>query len=263
MTVRRLCLAVAVLVVGAVLAEAAPKKGKDSAAAAKTRQKLKQKVTVDYDDTPLKEIVRDLQDQFDKKLSFKIDTDHGVSNNIKLKCKATDKPLAFVLDKLLSPAQLGYVVVSAPKRSDPQNRLDGWILIKRGKERGFAAGEEAGGGQPAKDKDQAAEDKPGKDKKKAKDKAAKAKPKKAKPKKANADKDQKDAGEKGEDDPDKAEQLATAKLKLATNTMKNAKSSGSRRLMERAKKRYQELIDKYPNTTAAEKARAILKKLGK
>jgi hypothetical protein len=111
---------------------------KDTAAAAKTRAVLlKQKVTVEYADTPMSTIVSDLRDQV-KGLRIKLDNKGGVSNNRKLSFKATDKPLDEVLDEMFKKEMLGYVVISNEK--DPQ--YDGGLLFKVGTERGYVAGTE-------------------------------------------------------------------------------------------------------------------------
>jgi hypothetical protein len=245
--VRRLCLILAILAVCVVPCRAAPAKGKDSPAAANTRKKLKKKIDVEYKDTRLQDVTVDLKDKIGTALSFKISGD--VSKNLPITYSATGKPLEVILDEMLGKVQLGYVVVSAPDKKDPRNRLDGWILIKRGKERGYEAGT-----SPDEESDQP---KAKKGKKRPKGKVVR-KPPKKKVKAANG---QKDAGQKAEDDPEAAEKLAAAKLRLATITLKSARKSGNKRLLERAKQRLRELIDKHPMTKAAEEARAILKKL--
>ena len=149
---------------------------------------------------------------------------------------------------MLTKLRLGYVVISAPKASDRNNRIDGWIMIKRGKERGYAIGEEPGKDKQAKDTGD--EDNPPKDKKK-KDK--KGKDKKSTDKKKDGEDNKKD---KEQADPDKEEKDAAAKLKLA----KMFESDG---LKKSAITRYKDIIKQFPNTEAAKEARARLKKLEK
>ena len=72
---------VALLAVWAAVG-AADDRPKDSVAAANTRKKLKQKVTVDYKETRLRDVAADLQRQFDNRLSIKLDNEGGVSNNL-------------------------------------------------------------------------------------------------------------------------------------------------------------------------------------
>jgi hypothetical protein len=240
LTVRRFLGTFALLAVFAATFWAADKPKKDSPAAAATRKKLKRKVTVDYKDTRLRDVAVDLQNQFDNKLSIKLDNEGGVSNNITITYSATNKPLETILDEMFAKNQLGYVVVS-----DPKDRRDGFIIIKKGKQRGYEKSDE-----PSKDgssaKDKANTDKPAKDKP-AKDKDSATKDKPAK------DKSTKD---KGEEDPDKTEMVAAAKLSLAKMLQKAGK-------IDKAKDRYRDIIKMYPKTKAAEEARALLKDLGK
>ena len=108
----------------------------DSVKAAETRKKLKTKVTVEYKDEQLRNIVDDLKEQV-KGLSIRIDVKGGVSQNRKITFKAKDKPLDEVLDEMFKKEELGYVVISKDK-----DAYDGGLLIKVGKERGYPAGEE-------------------------------------------------------------------------------------------------------------------------
>jgi len=64
------------------------------------------------------------------------------------------------------------------------------------------------------------------------------------------------ASDKPEDQAAKAERLAAAKLNLA----KQLASDG---LLDKARTRFQEIIDTYPKTKAAADARKLLEKLGK
>jgi hypothetical protein len=245
-TVRRLLVTAGLALVIAASCWAAGKASKDSPAAAKTRKKLKQKLSVEFSETPLRDAMDALKREFDNKLSFKFVD--GISKNQPITYSAKDKPLEEILDKMLTKLRLGYVVISAPKASDRNNRIDGWIMIKRGKERGYAIGEEPGKDKQAKDTGD--EDNPPKDKKK-KDK--KGKDKKSTDKKKDGEDNKKD---KEQADPDKEEKDAAAKLKLA----KMFESDG---LKKSAITRYKDIIKQFPNTEAAKEARARLKKLEK
>jgi hypothetical protein len=248
--VRRLLVTVGLLLVIAAPCAAASKASKDSPAAAKTRKKLKQKLSVDFSDTRLEDVAETLKKEFDNKLSIKIDTIGGVSKNLTLTYSAKDKPLDKILDEMFKKVQLGYVVVSAPKASDPRNRFDGWILIKKGNQRGYEASEDSG--QTKQEPDD--EDKPPKDKdKKKKDKSTKDKKTKDKKKKDGEDNEKKD---KGQTETDKEQQQAASKLRLAGMFERDG-------LIKQAKKRYQDIIKQFPNTEAAKEAKARLKKLEK
>src|SRR5262249_40903774 len=80
-TVRRLALGMAFLFVGlCVLSAHAADEEKDSAKAAKTRELLKKKVSLNFKMEFLKDILEEIQDQV-KGVKFKVDTKGGVSQN--------------------------------------------------------------------------------------------------------------------------------------------------------------------------------------
>jgi hypothetical protein len=103
------------------------------------------------------------------------------------------------------------------------DRYDGWLLIKQGNERGHVAGDEPKGKAAGKDTT----------------KTAKAPPKSAAP-------------PMSEDE--KAEKAAAGKLELARSLLKDGKT-------DRAKQRFQDIVQQYPKTKAAEEARKELDKL--
>jgi hypothetical protein len=108
----------------------------DTPKAAAARKLLKTKVSADYKDTPLKEIVEDFQDQIKdkakKSLGVRIDTKNGVSQNTKFTYKADNKPLQEILDEMLKKNDLGYIVIS-----QRGNAYDGTLLIVKGNARGY------------------------------------------------------------------------------------------------------------------------------
>jgi len=196
---------------------------KDTPAAANTRaRKLAAKVAVEFQDQFLKEcfaeISKQLEDAGAGSLSVRYDV--GVSMNQRLTFKAKDEALEKVLDGMLKKNGLGYVVVS--KMGD---RYDGWLLIKQGNERGYAAGDEP--------KSKAA----GKDS--ISTKSAKAPSKSTSPPAT---------------DDEKTEKAAAGKLELARSLLKDGKT-------DRAKQRLQEIIQQHPKTKAADEARKELDKL--
>jgi TolA-binding protein len=219
----------ALLAVGAwALAE-----GKDTAKAATTRKKLQEKVTVDFQDESISNVVEELKKQIPS-LGIKIDTVGGVSRNLKITYKADKQPLADVLEGMFKSKDLGYVVVSKQG-----NAYDGTLLIKKGNERGYEVGDEAEEAAP-----------------KTKDKTTKTVGKlKAKPKEKD---DEKAAAKEKlpEDDAQKAEADAARKLKFAQTLAEDGKTA-------KAKERLEDIIAKYPKTKAAEEARALLKTLDK
>jgi hypothetical protein len=111
---------------------------KDTPKAAATRKLLKTKVSVEYKDTPLSEVIEDIKDQIKEKakkpLGVRLDNKGGVSNNTKFTYKADDKSLDQVLDEMFKKSDLGYIVVS-----QKGNAYDGTILIVKGNARGYPA----------------------------------------------------------------------------------------------------------------------------
>ena len=102
----------------------------DTPAAAKTRKLLKQKVTCEYKDTRLEDVVDDLKEQV-KGLRMQLDTKGGVSRNQTINYKAKGVPLEEALDQMFKKNGLGYIVISKKN-----NAYDGSIQIRQGKERG-------------------------------------------------------------------------------------------------------------------------------
>ena len=203
---------------------------KDTPAAAATRKKLQAKISVDYKDVPLKEIMDDIKqkvnDATGTDLSITMDNPGGVSNNSTLSYSAKDKTVAEILDGMFKNNDLGYVVISKEYKTY-KTRYDGWLLIVKGKE------------PAAKDKD--------------KDKKSAEKPK-GKPDndKSPADK----SLDKPEDDSEKAERDAGRQLKYVKTFIMEEKN-------DLAIKHCKEIIKKYPKTKAAEEAKKLLEKLEK
>jgi hypothetical protein len=230
--VHRLC-AAATLTLFLVVLGAMGQSREDSPKAATTRKKLDTPVTVDYADAPLEpDVVEDLKEQI-KGLGIKLDTAGGVSKNIRITYKADKKPLRDVLDGMFRKNGLGYVVISKKGTA-----YDGNLLITRGSERGYPAGQEPAKTAVKAAKDTEAEEKPtakGKTKEKttAKEKSA---PKEETP----------------EDDAAKAERDAARKFGFAKTLADDGKTA-------RAKERLKEIIAKYPNTKGTEQARELLK----
>lgn len=104
-------------------------RAQDTAKAAETRKKLQQKITVEYKDERLEDVLDDLKEK--AKVSFRLDSKGGVSKNRKLTYKAANKPVEVILDEMFKNQELGYVIISKDK-----DAYDGGILIKVGKERG-------------------------------------------------------------------------------------------------------------------------------
>jgi hypothetical protein len=224
--VRRFLLSTAWLVFCCTLTVPAWAAPKDTPSAHQTRTaKLTAKISVDWTDTPLKDCVVDLKKAIEEavgSVSFHLAT--GVSMNQKITYKADGKTLAEILDGMFKKNGLGYIV-----ESKANDRMDGWIIIRQGTERGYAEGEEPAA-KPAGKKPAVAE-KPKADKPKTED-----------PKEAPA----------GDDDA--TEKKAAAKLKLAKALIDAGKTA-------KAKERLKELIKDFPKTNAAKDAQSELDKL--
>ncbi len=108
----------------------------DTPAAAKTRALLKKKISVDFKDTRLGDVVEELKEMVPG-LKFRIDSKGGVSQNQTVTCKMKDATVAEILAKMFEKNGLGYIVIS--KKA---NAYDGLVFIKQGKERGYPPGEE-------------------------------------------------------------------------------------------------------------------------
>jgi hypothetical protein len=211
---------------------------KDSPAAAATRKKLQTKISVEYKDVSLKEIMDDIKqkvnDATGMDLSIWLDNSGGVSNNSTLSYSAKDKTVADILDGMFKDNGLGYIVVNKEYKTY-KTRYDGWLLIVKGKERGFPEKEDSGK-EPA-------------TKEKSKEKPTADKPKE-KPDKPTADK----PAERPEDDADKIDREAGRQLKYAKSFIEDGKN-------DLAIKKCNEIVKKYPKTKAAEEAKKLLEKL--
>ena len=124
------CLASLLVMVPSTVLVAQETSTKTIPEAKKTQELLKAKVTVDFEDTILKEAIQEWKDQV-KGLRILIDTKGGVSQNGKITFKAKDATVAEVLEGIFSKNGLGYVIINNSKDAYP-----GSILIKQGKDRG-------------------------------------------------------------------------------------------------------------------------------
>src|SRR5262245_12037292 len=95
----------AVLVVG--LALAGPAGAQDSKAAAATRKKLQQKLTITTKETGFKDFLEDVKRELDQDIRFKIDNGSGVSNNMKVSFKGKDVTVEKLLNELADKYDFG------------------------------------------------------------------------------------------------------------------------------------------------------------
>ena len=128
----RLCLPLALLLAVVV----SPARAEDTPAAAKTRQLLKTKITVEFKDTRLEDCLDEIKEMV-KGLKIVVDSKGGVSRNQTISYVAKDKSVEEVLDGMFKKNGLGYIVISKKN-----NAYDGLVQIKQGPERGYEKGKE-------------------------------------------------------------------------------------------------------------------------
>jgi hypothetical protein len=112
----------------------------ESPSARATRKRLKTKLTLEIKEERIGDAVGEIRREFDNKLGIKIDNVSGISNNSKVTIIAKDKTLAEILNEFCDKYEMGYIV-----KSDPKDRLDGWIILRKNpkyKERGYEEGKE-------------------------------------------------------------------------------------------------------------------------
>lgn len=107
------------------------KKTSDSPIVAKTRKKLETKISVDFKDERLVDLVKELEEKAEVK--FKLDTKGGVSQNMAFTFKADDKPLKEILAEMFKGKGLGYVI---HRKQNSTDRYEGYIEVVQGDQRG-------------------------------------------------------------------------------------------------------------------------------
>jgi putative peptide zinc metalloprotease protein len=105
---------------------------RSSDAANKTRRHLRDKVSVNYDKTPLDEVFKDLRKQVKGVQLF---LEIGLKVDVPVTFQAHQQPLAEVLDKMFKELGLGYILVS-----NETSDHDGWLKVRPGTERGVPDG---------------------------------------------------------------------------------------------------------------------------
>jgi type II secretory pathway component GspD/PulD (secretin) len=110
---------------------AAQEKKADSPIVAKTKKKLDTKITVNFNDEKLKDVIDELKKEAE--VSFRLDSKGGVSGNMSFTYKAEDKPLKDVLAEMFKGKGLGYVI---HRKQNSNDRYEGYIDIVQGDQRG-------------------------------------------------------------------------------------------------------------------------------
>lgn len=112
---------------------------KDSPLVAAARKKIEKTLTVEFKDQPLKDVMNELGGEVE--LRFYLGT--GVPQHKSITYKAKDKSLKMILDEMLKPHGLGYIIHRKEKDGD---RYEGWVQIVQGDQRGDAASSSASSG---------------------------------------------------------------------------------------------------------------------
>lgn len=119
------------VVVLMVVSLGAQDKKNDSPIVAKTRKKLDTKVSVNFNDEKLKDVISELEKEAEVK--FRLDSKGGVSGNMSFTYKAEEKPLKDVLSDMFKGKGLGFVV---HRKQNNNDRYEGYIDIVQGDQRG-------------------------------------------------------------------------------------------------------------------------------
>lgn len=119
------------MVVLMVFGSVAQDKKADSPIVAKTKKKLETKLSVNFNDEKLKDVVKELEEGAEVK--FRLDTKGGVSGNMSFTYKAEEKPLKEILNEMFKGKGLGYIVHLKQNNND---RYEGYIDIVQGDQRG-------------------------------------------------------------------------------------------------------------------------------
>jgi hypothetical protein len=232
---RRMLIGSCLLALLVAFVSAADKETKDTPKAAAARKKLQSKVTVEFADTLLREVLSELKDKGG--IPLHADTKGGVTLNAKITFKAEDKPLEEVLNAICDKNDMGYFLIS-----QQNDTYDGNIKVTRGKERGYQAGEGPGKATAKDDKD------------KPKDKEKTVVKEKPKAEEKKVDEKPKAEERPAEDETSRLERQAGNKLKTARSLVEDGKKDRAIDLCE-------EIIKRFPDTKAAEEAKQLLEKL--
>lgn len=119
------------VMVSMVFSLGAQEKNTDPPIVAKTKRKLETKITVNFNDEKLKDVIKELEEGAEVK--FRLDTKGGVSGNMSFTYKAEEKPLKEILNEMFKGKGLGYVI---HRKLNNNDRYEGYIDIVQGDQRG-------------------------------------------------------------------------------------------------------------------------------
>ena len=121
-------------VLGVGLAASAQDKDKDTAKAAATKKALESKISVDYKDTLLQDVLMDLAEKTKaaskEDIQFKRDPKGGATQNQKINYVAKEKTVKVVLDEFTKEAGLSWSVISG-KYKEFGTKYDGFVFITK------------------------------------------------------------------------------------------------------------------------------------
>lgn len=102
-------------------------------------KRLRVPITLDVKDQSLKAVLEAVAEQLEGKKQGRLGYIVAISaiSDARIHYTCTDKPVAEVLEEILKPLALGYVVIS--KADD---KTDGYLSIRKGTERGYEPGKE-------------------------------------------------------------------------------------------------------------------------
>jgi hypothetical protein len=127
----RPALPAALLLALAAFTAAQDARPEDTPAAARTRKLLKTKVSVDFKDTRLEDVMDEIKEMV-KGLKIMLDSKGGVSRNRTVTYAARDKTVEAVFDEMFKKMGLGYIVISRKG-----NAYDGIVQVRQSDERGY------------------------------------------------------------------------------------------------------------------------------
>lgn len=127
-----MCRLVALTVLGLGLATAYAQDAKDTEKAAATRKALMSKISVEYKDTLLQDVLKDLTERVKaaakQEVQFKVDPTGAASNNTKITYEAKEKVTKEVLDELCKKHDLTHSVISGKYKAFGV-KYDGFVFI--------------------------------------------------------------------------------------------------------------------------------------
>jgi hypothetical protein len=107
---------------------------KDSEKAAATKKALQTKITVDYKDDLLQNVIKDIADKVKEgtkqEVQIKIDPTGAASNNMKVTYGAKDKPAIEVLGEMTKKHDLGFMIISGKYKAFGV-KYDGFVFITK------------------------------------------------------------------------------------------------------------------------------------